>query len=84
MGSGRTYVIGSFNLHNLSRNRATRDQAVQICNIIMHEGMDLIAMQEVLDDRALDNIMACLGYNWEKVIKIREERDMPLFGIVKD
>lgn len=67
MGSGRTYVIGSFNLHNLSRNRATRDQAVQICNIIMHEGMDLIAMQEVLDDRALDNIMACLGYNWEKV-----------------
>lgn len=73
MGSGRTYVIGSFNACNLSKSKATRAHAIQICNIIKHEGIDLLAMQEVLGQErvgngVLDNIMTCLGYNWEKVL----------------
>ena len=65
MGQGRQYRIGSFNVNRLSRSSATRFRAEQIADIIMHEQMDIVALQEVLDEDALHPIKSCLGSGWE-------------------
>ena len=67
MGHGREYQIGSFNVCQLSRSTSTRYRAMQIADIIRHEGMDLAALQEVRDADALIPIMTCLGSAWDKV-----------------
>ena len=68
MGYGKTYVIGSFNACNLSEKRASSEFALQIYNLIRHEGIDLLAMQEVLSGgKPLSRIMGLLGRDWDKV-----------------
>lgn len=68
MGFGRTYVIGSFNACNLSEGRVTREFETLIYKMIRNEGIDLLAMQEVLSEgKPLNNIMKLLGNDWDKV-----------------
>ncbi len=67
MGQGRQYRIGSFNVNRLSRSTATRLRAQNIADIIRHEQMDLVALQEVLDEDALHPVCSCLGTGWESV-----------------
>lgn len=68
MGFGRTYVIGSFNACNLSEGRVTREFETLIYKMIRNEGIDLLAMQEVLSEgKPLNNIMRLLGNDWDKV-----------------
>lgn len=65
MGYGRSYIIGSFNVRNLSEN--TKARGNQIAEIIKKEQMDIIALQEVLGKKgyykkiALKDIMECLN-----------------------
>lgn len=68
MGFGRTYVIGSFNACNLSEGRVTREFETLIYKMIRNEGIDLLAMQEVLSEgKPLNNIMRLIGNDWDKV-----------------
>ncbi|MBR4250433.1 MAG: hypothetical protein IKQ24_09800, partial [Verrucomicrobia bacterium] len=67
MGYGKQYTIGSFNVNNLSRSTSTRYRASQIADILRHEGMDLVALQEVIDADALIPIMASLGPHWDMI-----------------
>ena len=67
MAHGKQYVIGSFNVNRLSRSTATRYRAEQIADIIFHEEMDLVALQEVQDADALMPVRSCLGQNWDGV-----------------
>ena len=78
MGYGRQYTIGSFNVNNLSRSTSTRYRASQIADILRHEGMDLVAFQEVIDADALIPILGSLGPNWDSVwINSRPKQGMP-------
>ena len=66
MGYGKQYIIGSFHVTDLSRSTSTRYRAGQIADMILHEGMDLVAMQGVRDSDALTPILTSLGKSWNK------------------
>lgn len=71
MGYGKTYIIGSFNVHNLSQRNCDNERAQAIAQIIKQSGMDLVALQEVLDDAVLKKIISNLPYGrWETTKKI--------------
>lgn len=73
MGYGKKYIIGSFNVHNLS-SRTIMERAYPIADIINTSGMDLVALQEVLDDGAIQTIVKTLnrGINkWESTKKLQ-------------
>ena len=66
MGHGRQYQIGSFHVTDLSRMTSTRYRAQHIADMILHEEMDLAALQGVRDADALNPILSCLGKNWNR------------------
>ena len=66
MGMGKTYSIATFNAGNLSRSTCTRQKSSFIADMIRHEEIDLIAIQEVKDADSLIPIVAALGQDsWE-------------------
>lgn len=83
--AGRTYIVGSFNVRNLSMN--TSERIPNICEIIERENMDIVALQEVLlDERNAINSflnrmgrdkwdMVCLKPNLSKTM-VAEDRDL--------
>lgn len=66
MGHGKEYIIGSFHVTDLSRSTSTRYRAQQIADLILHEGMDLVALQGIRDSDALTPILTCLGKSWNR------------------
>lgn len=64
--NGKTFVIGSFNIRKLSKKTSTFERAKRIAAIILHEGMDIVALQEVFNGKeALNPILQYLGPNWD-------------------
>ena len=65
-----SYIIGSFNLQNLSENTAVKRSKdfKEIARIIRKEKFDIIALQEVLSEMAIEQLVQSLGRNkWESV-----------------
>ena len=70
MGYGKTYIIGSFNVHNLSLKNG-KERAQAIAQIIRQSDMDLVALQEVLSEQVLKEILTFLGdKKWDATKKI--------------
>ena len=64
--AGRTYIIGSFNVCDLSYGKASNEKIYGICDIIKKEQIDIVALQEVLDPNVIKNrIMPILGSKWD-------------------
>ena len=81
-----SYRIGSFNMCNFSLNAAFKRDLERIARIIHKEKFDIIAMQEVLSEGALEYIKKELNKtasdkNWDARWKLSEPRpkDNPYF-----
>ena len=64
----RSYIIGSFNLYKMDfkSNEETKKDFNQIAHIIREEQFDVIALQEVLSESAVKQIVCALNSNcWD-------------------
>ena len=85
MGYGKTYIIGSFNVHNLSLKNCGIERAQAIAQIIKQSGMDLVALQEVLDDTVLKKIIGHLPHDrWEATKKLEPKPRKSTEALTKD
>ena len=84
-GYGKTYIIGSFNVHNLSSKNCGIERAQAIAQIIKQSGMDLVALQEVLDDSVLKKIIGHLPHDrWEATKKLEPKPRKGAEALTKD
>ena len=62
------YKIGSFNMYKFQAYRSDdkiKKDLDSIANIISTEKFDIIAMQEVFDEKPMNMILARLGSHWQ-------------------
>lgn len=63
-----SYKLGSFNMYKFQAYRSDdkiKKDLDNIANIISQERFDIVAMQEVFDEKPMRMILARLGVNWE-------------------
>ena len=67
--------IGSFNIRKFSRN-TTKEKVGYIKRIIEKNSIDILAIQEILSQGALDSLLAELGTNWQGRWKSPDSRSV--------
>ena len=82
--AGRTYIIGSFNVRNLSMN--TTNRIPNVCEIIKKENMDLVALQEVLlsEKDAVDLFLGHMGRDKWDMVCIKPKLSRTMSAVDKD
>ncbi|MCH4890668.1 hypothetical protein EZV73_24005 [Acidaminobacter sp. JC074] len=60
--------IGSMNMHNFNfkSSGSSKKNFIRIAEIIRNEEMDVVALQEVISESALNILLRALGPNWDK------------------
>ncbi len=59
-----TVRIGSFNIQKFSKN-ADRERLKKLADIILSSGVDILAIQEVFAEVAIDNLLKYMGSTWK-------------------
>ena len=82
--AGRTYIIGSFNVRNISMN--TSERIPNICEIIKRENMDIVALQEILLDEknAIDAFLSKMGRDKWDMVCIKPKLSKTMTAVDKD